>query len=334
MATFGSCGTLKSVEPRRTAPSSASPSAAARLRGPGDPGCANPRKASGTGEVIYEEWVSGAWVPRYFDDWWASMTLLGLDDFNPSGGIDNNRGINNDWTDAQAEAFFFEINDLVNRIIDYRIYKGIVEPMREYFPLFRYASEYGLPTANASPPTSRWLRGGPGLARDSVALAKSRAGVSSPPLYRPVNNSYYKSVPTNTWPEATIAWTQQSIDNINAAPSDTPVHCWLTEPRENQPYAGTDYVFEFCSLQQQVERILTRSDTGPYPKTWAEFSVYFGKALQNGQLRRSSLLEPVADQSSDIAALTWLKSVVAFAGIKRGQRPPRPIQLSRQGVRI
>ncbi len=142
------------------------------------------------------------------------------------------------------------------------------------------------------------------------------------------------SVPTNSWPETTIAWTQQSIDNINAAPSDTPVHCWLTEPRENQPYAGTGYVFEFSSLQQQVERILTRSDTGPYPKTWAEFSVYFGEALDPGQLRRSSLLVPLKNESSDLAALTWLKAIVAFANMQRGPRTLRPLCLGRQGVRV
>lgn len=195
----------------------------------------------------------------------------------------------------------------------------------------RYASEYGLPTANASPPTSRWLRGGPGLTRDSVALAKSRAGVSSPPLYRPVNDSYYKSVPTNTWQEATIAWTQQSIDNINAAPSDTPVHCWLTEPRENQPYAGTDYVFEFRNLQQQVERILTRSDTGLYLKTWAEFSVYFGEFLNEGQIRNSTALVPNVGESSDTAALAWLQSIVSFASMRRGPRMLRPVRLLRRG---
>jgi|GEM_PF-6093851 len=307
----------------------------------------DPRKASGTGEVLYEEWNGSAWVPVRFNDWWAWMTSAatgygsdGFRYFNPNQVWDQNKGTAPDaaWDtifpqpgfplqDGVTKMIGFKvaISDFITRVIDYRIYKGIVEPLRQTFPLFRYGSEFNITTANAYPLFNRWATGSAGTENDSVALAKSRAGASSPALYRCLNLQFYSTDPrgefppppdgpNNTWREKTINWTRRSVADITAAPSDTPLHLWLVEPREDIDDSG--YIAEFTDLSQQVPITLAVSGAGPNPKECCEFSVY--TSLTDNGRRQSSLVAPPIGRSSDIAALAWLESQISGAGVLRG----------------
>lgn len=305
------------------------------------------RKASGTGEVLYEEWTGTAWVPVRFDDWWAWMTSAatgygsnGFRYFNPDQVWDQNKGLAPDspWDTIYPESGFpaqagvskmigfkVAITDFITRIIDYRIYKGIVEPLRSVFPLFRYGSEFNITTANAYPLFNRWATGSAGEMNDSVALPKSRAGASSPALYRCLNRQFYSTDPdglfpppgpNNTWREKTINWSRRSVADIIAAPSDTPLHLWLVEPREDVDASG--YIADFSDLSQQVQITLNASGQGTFPRECFEFSVYTGLRLLFDGRRRSTLPEPADAESSDDAALRWLKKQVSYASLLRG----------------
>jgi len=121
--------------------------------------------------------------------------------------------------------------------------------------------------------------------------------------------------PNNTRREKTINWSRRSVADIIAAPSDTPLHLWLVEPREDIDLSG--YIADFADLTQQVQITLNASGQGAFPKECCEFSVYTQLQDPLGQ-RRSQSPDPPVNQSSDAAAHSWLLAQVSYAALLRG----------------